>query len=115
MSMSPEQESFVRQASALLDEAQRRIPQSDLARLQTARRRAMAGQRRAMAWPTLGGALALASLAAILALRTPNPELDEAAPPLAQPLELLASAEGLAFYEDLAFVEWLEQAEYGAD
>jgi hypothetical protein len=113
MNEAPGQEAFLQQAAALLDEAERRIPPWDLARLRQSRRNALRGGRWAHPWRWAGGAVALVSVVAFMLFRLAGTEVaPQSMPDMAQ-LELLAGAQPLEFYEDLAFIQWLEQSEYG--
>lgn len=106
-------ETWLRRAVALLD-AEDRLEPEDAARLRRARARALARERgRGLrpGWQVAlpSAALALTVLGALvvgirhLAPNAPTPQF-----PAPEQLALLAGDEGLGFYDDLEFVEWLE-------
>ncbi len=113
---------------ALLDYARESLDQevagldpAVMTRLNRARQQALAGrartprarrrQNRRWWWPAGGLATAVAAGLAVILL-SPGPELPTA--PVLTDLEILASAEGVDFYEELEFYLWLaEQVDAG--
>jgi hypothetical protein len=102
---------LIGRAAELLDRSVERTAPDDLARLRQARERALSAHPARLPvqpWPAAGLA-ALATVAVLaLALRVLVPSSGPEPVPGLQHLELLASADGLEFYEDLEFIQWLE-------
>ncbi|NDY42904.1 DUF3619 family protein [Dissulfurirhabdus thermomarina] len=110
-----ETDRFVERTRRLLDQGARDIDAATLARLDRARRRALAGERparrllldlrRLFPAAALLGAAAAAALALVLRVETPR-----TAAPLAaalEDLEVVTAPEPLDFYADLDFYAWM--------
>ncbi|MGH7207209.1 MAG: DUF3619 family protein [Nitrospiraceae bacterium] len=112
MNVEPEKDqTWLSAAKATLDQGLEELNAETLARLRAARRRALAEQPRKFPKLALAGGLATASvviLAGLLWLLVPN---GTGPLPGHEDFELLTSAEGLEFYEDLEFYGWLADHE----
>jgi hypothetical protein len=100
-------------AKAVLDRQVRDLDPRTAARLQAARRSALdAGPRPGWApWLAAGGVAAAVVLLAVVWWKQPPPQ---APLPALEEMDLLTSAEGLEFYDDLELYAWLAGAG-GAD
>ena len=87
------------------------------ARLDRARAEALAGRRRPLRpaapkptpWLLPLGGMATAAVVMLAVALWPQPGPMPAGPALIEDVELLADAEGMAFYEELEFFLWLEE------
>ena len=111
MSEEQQQQRFLAEAKAALDEHARQLDGVTQIRLSAARRRALAGGPALPRWP-LPAALAAALLASLMVWHFTTPGLPEMMAE-AEDLELLMSEEDIEFYEDMEFYQWLADAKAG--
>lgn len=113
MNQDERDQALLAKAKAVLDRQVRDLDPHTAARLQAARRAALEASPRPgwAPWLAASGFAAAIVLATVLWWRQPPPQ-----PPLPamEELDLLASAEGLEFYDDLEMYVWLADAG-GAD
>ena len=109
MNQDERDQALLAKAKAVLDRQAEDLDPRMAARLHAARRQALEASRQLgwAPWLAASGFATAAALVAVLWWKQPQPQ-----PPLpvAEELELLASAEGLEFYDDLELYVWLAEA-----
>ncbi|HEY0721846.1 MAG TPA: DUF3619 family protein [Gammaproteobacteria bacterium] len=98
-----------------LDEGVARLDGATRSRLTQARHRALATRhRRVWIWPAAGGAL-LATLVGITLWlgHAPSPAPTHSAPLATTDFQLLTDSDSIELYQELDFLEWLEETEGG--
>lgn len=94
-----------------LDAASEHLDGATRSRLTQARHRALASRHRAVwIWPAAGGAV-LASLVAVTVWMGRAPDLNELN--AASDFELLTESDGIDLYQEMEFLQWLEEENNG--
>jgi hypothetical protein len=105
---TPNEQELIEATKRLLREEERAVDELTVARLRAARRRALDTARRPHRWQIFGGlatAGVVAALAGVVWLNTDVGIPNETTP--VADIELLTSNDGLEFYNDIDFYDWL--------
>jgi len=113
MSDKQREQDFLDKAKAALDEGVEQFDALTLARLRSARRRALESTRRRSPWWIPAGGLAAASIAVLAVVLWFKPVGSDLVAANVEDIELLTTADNLELYEELDFYRWLVSG--GAD
>ena len=107
MSEEQQEKAFLAGVKQALDENAHNMDELTVARLRAARRRALSAKPKRLFWP-LPAAVATAVVAGVMVWQLSDPGMPGMmAEAGTEDMELLMSEEGIEFYEDIEFYQWL--------